>query len=66
MHRKDSIFPLSTIQFEGKVFSSPANTDAYLSDLYKNYMDIPPVEKRVIHSVFIMPELIDNNDEPEE
>jgi len=65
MHRKDSIFPLSTIQFEGKTFSSPANADAYLSDLYKNYMEIPPVEKRVIHSVFIMPELIENNDEQE-
>ncbi len=65
MHRQDSIFPLSTIQFEGKTFSSPANTDAYLSDLYKNYMEIPPVEKRVIHSVFILPELVDNIAGPE-
>ena len=66
MHRQDSVFPLSTIQFEGKTFSAPANPDAYLSDLYRNYMDIPPVEKRVIHSVFIMPTLIsdDNTAQP--
>ncbi len=58
MHRQDSVFPLGTIAFEGKTFSAPARPDAYLSDLYRNYMDIPPVEKRVIHSVFILPELI--------
>ncbi len=58
MHRQDTVFPLGTITFEGKTFSAPANPDAYLSDLYKNYMEIPPVEKRVIHSVFIQPELI--------
>lgn len=58
MHRQDAVFPLGTITFEGKTFSAPANPDAYLSDLYKNYMEIPPVEKRVIHSVFIQPELI--------
>ena len=58
MHRQDSIFPLKEIQFEGKTFLGPNNLDAYLKDLYKNYMEIPPVEKRQIHSIFIMPELI--------
>ena len=58
MHRKVSIFPLSTINFEGKPFAAPANPDAYLTDLYKNYMQIPPKEKQVVHSVFIMPDLI--------
>jgi len=58
MHRHDSVFPLSTITFEGKTFSAPSNPDAYLSDLYRNYMEIPPKEKQRIHSVFIMPELI--------
>lgn len=46
MHRKDSVFPLSTITFEGKDFPAPGNVDAYLKDLYKNYMDIPPKEKQ--------------------
>lgn len=58
MHRRDSIFPLSTIKFEGREFSAPANPDAYLTDLYHNYMQIPPKEKQKIHSVFILPELI--------
>ena len=58
MHRRDSVFPLSTILFEGKTFPAPANPDAYLSDLYHNYMEIPPKEKQTIHSVFMMPELI--------
>jgi len=58
MHRQDSIFPLKEIHFEGKSFMAPNNPDAYLKDLYNNYMEIPPVEKRQIHSIFIMPELI--------
>ena len=58
MHRKDSVFPLGTINFEGKIFSAPSNPDAYLQDLFNNYMEIPPVEKRAIHSVFILPELV--------
>ena len=33
MHRKDSVFPLSTITFEGKDFPAPGNVDAYLKDL---------------------------------
>ena len=66
MHRQDSVFPLGIITFEGKTFSAPANPDAYLSDLYRNYMEIPPVEKRVIHSIFILPELIDNTAKPTE
>lgn len=37
---------------------APANPDAYLKDLYKNYMDIPPKEKQMIHAIYIHPELI--------
>lgn len=56
-HRRDSIYPLSTIEFEGKTFSAPHDTHAYLSDLFRNYMDIPPVEKRQIHAIMLMPSL---------
>lgn len=68
MHRQDSVFPIGSIAFEGKTFFAPANPDGYLSDLYRNYMEVPPVEKRIIHSVFIMPELIsdDNTPQPKE
>lgn len=55
MHRKDSVFPLSTITFEGKDFPAPGNVDAYLKDLYKNYMDIPPKEKQIVHACYIHP-----------
>ncbi len=58
MHRQDAVFPLGTITFEGKQFMAPANPDAYLKDLYRNYMEIPPVEKHKIHSIFILPELV--------
>lgn len=58
MHRKDSVFPVSDIQFEGKTFKGPANPDAYLKDLYKNYMALPPEGNRKIHAIFIHPELI--------
>lgn len=57
VHTTSQTFPLGTIAFEGKDFPAPGNVDAYLSDLYRNYMDVPPPEKRKIHSVFIMPEL---------
>ena len=33
---------------------APCNPDAYLQDLYRNYMDIPPVEKRKIHAIFVL------------
>lgn len=58
MHRTDSIFPLSEIQYEGRTFSCPANPDAYLKDLYGDYMKLPPEEKRVVHAIYINPELI--------
>ena len=58
MHRRDSIFPLGEIEFEGKRFSAPCNPDAYLKDLYRNYMDVPPEDKRKVHAIYLHPELI--------
>ena len=58
MHRRDQLFPLSTITFVGKTFSAPHDTDAYLRDLYRDYMAIPPKEKQKVHAVFILPELM--------
>lgn len=59
MHTTSRTFPLGTITFEGKTFPAPKDVDAYLSDLYRNYMEVPPPEKRKIHSVFIMPTLLE-------
>lgn len=57
MHRQDTVFPLSQIEFEGKTFSAPCHPDRYLTDLYGDFMRIPPEDKRKIHSVFILPQL---------
>lgn len=57
MHRQDAVFPLSTITFEGKTFRAPASPHKYLHDLYRNYMDIPPKEKQVVHATYIQTEL---------
>lgn len=54
---KKAVKPLGTIKFEGKEFPAPCNPDSYLTDLYGDYMKIPPVEKREFHSIFILPEL---------
>ena len=37
--------------FEGYGFNAPSNYDEYLSGLYKNYMELPPVDKRVTHDM---------------
>lgn len=58
MHRQDSIFPVTEVEFEGVNFLAPHNPDAYLKDLFHDYMEIPPVEKRKIHAIFIASELI--------
>ncbi len=58
MHRKDVVFPLTTIKFEGKEFAAPADPHAYLSDLFGNYMEIPPKDKQIVHALYIHPELI--------
>lgn len=55
---KKAVMPLSKIKFEGVEFPCPGNADAYLTDLYGDYMTVPPVEKREFHSVFIVPELV--------
>lgn len=64
MHRKDSVFPLSTITFEGKDFPAPGNVDAYLKDLYKNYMDIQADSPCLLYSpgtktIAMKPALVD-------
>lgn len=51
-YHKD-MFPLSTITFEGHEFPCPHNTDDYLRNLYGDYMQIPPEDKREVHALEI-------------
>lgn len=58
-HRTEDIFPLKEIAFEGLQFLGPANPDAYLRNLYGDYMRIPPPEKRKSHALFYTVHLTD-------
>ena len=47
----DTIFPLKQIEFEGKKFFAPSKSAIYLKTLYgKDYMQLPPKDKRLTHS----------------
>ncbi len=37
----ETIFPLSEIEFEGRKFPCPAQTDIYLTTVYRDYMSLP-------------------------
>ncbi len=50
----DEIFPLQKIQFEGKEYPCPNNTDAYLTRLYGDYMKIPNIENITFHTSTIV------------
>ena len=50
MNEKD-LFPLSVVQFEGKDYYAPKDVDLFLKKIYGNYMELPPVEKRVNHNI---------------
>jgi len=46
-HKYEEIFPLAKIQFEKKYYCVPGNWDLFLKISYGNYMELPPVEKRI-------------------
>ncbi|MCF0203356.1 MAG: LicD family protein [Bacteroidaceae bacterium] len=61
MHDNKCLYPLTEVEFEGKRFPAPADSDCYLREIYGNYMEIPPKEKQKIHSYFILSELMTNH-----
>ena len=40
-------------EFEGLEVYGPSNADAYLTNLYGDYMQLPPKEKQISHHDFI-------------
>jgi lipopolysaccharide cholinephosphotransferase len=55
LHKREHLYPLGWVEFEGKQYYAPRNTDQYLKDLYKDYTKIPPKEKQVFHHKEIFP-----------
>ena len=47
----DDLFIRSKYEFEGQFFWGPKNYDKYLSQLYGDYMKLPPVEQRRTHEI---------------
>ena len=43
--------PASAGEFSGERVNLPADPDSYLRNLYGNYMEIPPEEKREKHYI---------------
>lgn len=48
--KRQVIFPLSKIEFEGKYFSAPNEVDKYLDVIYGDWKAIPSVEHRETHN----------------
>ena len=44
--KKDTIFPLTKLEYEGEYFSAPSDYDKYLTIGFGEYMKYPPVEER--------------------
>ena len=51
-NRKEVYDTAVDVEFEGKHFLAPVGYDEYLRDIYGDYMQLPPVEKRKSHHSF--------------
>lgn len=49
--KRTELFVADTYKFESENFKGPKNYNMYLSNLYGDYMKLPPVEKRRIHGI---------------
>ena len=49
MHGKKEFSQCINVEFEGKIYNAPSNDDKYLTQLYFDYMNIPPKGERRTH-----------------
>ena len=47
--KRNILLPTKKINFENKEYCGMNNPDAYLTNIFGNYMELPPVEKRINH-----------------
>ena len=52
--KKADLLPLKKVPFESIEAYIPANNDEFLKKVYGDYMQIPPVEKRVNHAPLVI------------
>ena len=48
--KRDRVFPIKDFVFEGKMYPGIKDYDYYLKRVYGNYMELPPIDKRITHS----------------
>lgn len=53
-YHASTLFPVSEVDFEGMKVYAPHNCDAYLSELYGDYMTIPAPEDRHVHTPTVL------------
>lgn len=58
--KKEEYIKPILLEFEGKKYTAPSNYDTYLTQLYGNYMQLPPVEKRKSDHWFKMYKRLEN------
>ena len=59
-----TIFPLKSLSFEDGEFLVPGNYERFLENLYgKDYMQLPPENKRIHHNLYIKPILTKDEEE---
>jgi lipopolysaccharide cholinephosphotransferase len=47
LYKREILFPVVDLEFEGKKYPSPADTDKYLTQMYGDYMKFPPLNKQI-------------------
>ncbi|WP_052447478.1 LicD family protein [Clostridium polynesiense] len=52
---KEDIFPIRKFKFEDGEFNVPNNYHKYLTDMFGNYMELPPEKDRIPHNLSLNP-----------
>ena len=51
VRKPEELFPLKKVLFEGSYFWAPANSEAYLTRMYGDYMKLPKLDNLKKHTV---------------